>query len=74
MNLQVMLLMMSANCIALGTENFVEVVISAKQFFHSGCLYLLQSQEAGKQKRVICFDCLIQLRLLYAITLFETIP
>jgi hypothetical protein len=74
MNLHVMLIMMSANCIALGTGTFVEVVISAKKFFHSGCLYLLQSQEAGKENRVICFDCLMQLRLLHAVTLFETRP
>jgi hypothetical protein len=43
------LLLMSANCVVFGKEeNLVEIVVSAKQFFQSGCVYLLQCQEAGK--------------------------
>jgi len=53
---------MSANCIVFGKEeNLVEIVASAKQIFHSGCVYLLQYQEAGKYKNVICFACGIRL-------------
>jgi hypothetical protein len=56
---QVMLLMMSANCIAFGTENLVEVVISVKQFLLSGCVYLLQNQEAGKwNSYLFCLQCM----------------
>ena len=49
MKFEVVLLVMSANCIAFGKEeNLVEIVTSVKQFFHSGCVYLLQYHEAGK--------------------------
>jgi hypothetical protein len=49
MKFEVLLLVMSANCIAFGKEeNLVEIVASVKQIFHSGCVYLLQYQEAGK--------------------------
>jgi hypothetical protein len=62
MKFDVVLLMMSANCIAFGREeNFVEIVVSAKQFFHSGCVYLLQYQEAGKCNKVTCSACRIRL-------------
>ena len=54
MKFEVVLLVMSANCIVLGKEeNLVEIVASAKQFFRSGCVYLLQYQEAGKYNKVI---------------------
>jgi hypothetical protein len=54
MKFEVLLLVMSANCIVLGKEeNLVEIVASAKQFFRSGCVYLLQYQEAGKYNKVI---------------------
>ena len=49
MKFDVVLLVISTNYIAFGREeNLVEIVVSAKQFFHSGCVYLLQYQEAGK--------------------------
>jgi hypothetical protein len=58
MRFEVVLLFMSANCIAFGREEkFVEIVVSAKQFFHSGCVYLLQHQEAGKYRKFTCFPC-----------------
>jgi hypothetical protein len=47
---------MSANCIAFGREEtVVEIVVSAKQFFHFGCFYLLHNQEAGKYSKFIVF-------------------
>ena len=62
MKFEVALLVMSANCIVFGKEeNLVEIVASAKQIFHSGCVYLLQYQEAGKYKKVIRFACGIRL-------------
>jgi len=58
MKFEVVLLVMSANCIVFGKEEtLMEIVASAKQFFHSGCVYLLQYQEAGKYNIVICFAC-----------------
>jgi hypothetical protein len=58
MKFDVVLLVMSANCFAFGREeNFVEIVVSAKQFFHTGCVYLLQYQEAGKYNKVSCSAC-----------------
>jgi len=58
MKFEVVLLVMSANCIVFGKEeNMVEIVASAKQFFRSGCVYLVQYQEAGKYNKVICFAC-----------------
>jgi len=58
MKFEVVLLVMSANGIVFGKEeNLVEIVESAKQFFRSGCVYLLQYQEAGKYNIVICFAC-----------------
>ena len=62
MKFDVVLLVMSANCIAFGREEkLVEIVVSAKQFLHTGCVYLLQYQEAGKYKKVTCFACGIRL-------------
>jgi len=62
MKFEVVLLVMSANCIVFGKEeNIVEIVASAKQFFRSGCVYLVQYQEAGKYKKVVCFACAIRL-------------
>ena len=56
MKFDVFLLVMSANCIAFGREeNLVEIVVSAKQFFHSGCVYLLHYKEAGKCSKFIVF-------------------
>ena len=54
MKFEVVLLLMSANCIVLGKEEkLVEIVASAKKVFRSGCVYLLQYQEAGKYNKVI---------------------
>jgi hypothetical protein len=62
MKFDVVLLVMSANCIAFGREeNLVEIVVSARQFLHTGCVYLLQYQEAGKYKKCICFARSIRL-------------
>jgi len=56
MKFEVVLLVMSANCIVFGKEeNLVEIVASAKQYFHSGCVYLLQYHEAGKYNKFTCF-------------------
>jgi hypothetical protein len=56
MKFEVVLLVMSANFIAFGREeNLVEILLSAKQFFHSGCVYLLQYQEAGKYNKLHFF-------------------
>jgi hypothetical protein len=61
MKFDVVLLVMSAICIAFGRElNLVEIVVSARQFFRSGCVYLLQYQEAGKYSKFTCFPCLIR--------------
>jgi hypothetical protein len=58
MKFDVVLLVMSANFIAFGREeNLVEIVVRAKQFFHSGCVFLLQYQEAGKYRKFNCFPC-----------------
>jgi len=62
MKFEVVLLVMSANCIVFGKEeNLLEIVASAETFFRSGCVYLLQYQEAGKYNKVICFACGIRL-------------
>jgi hypothetical protein len=62
MKFDVILLVMTANCIAFGREeNLVEIVVSAKQFFHSGCVYLLKYHEAGKYNKFTCFACGMQL-------------
>jgi hypothetical protein len=53
MKFVVVLLVLSANSIAFGgEENLVEIVVSAKQFFNSGCVYLLQYHEEGKYKNL----------------------
>jgi hypothetical protein len=58
MKFDVVLLVISANYIAFGREeNLVDIVVSAKRFFHSGCVYLLQYQEAGKYSKFTCFPC-----------------
>jgi hypothetical protein len=52
MKFVVVLLVLSANSIAFGKEEiFMEIVVSAKQLFHSGCVYLLQYHEEGKYNK-----------------------
>jgi len=62
MKFEVVLLVMSANCIVFGKEEILlEILTSTTKFFRSGCVYLLQYQEAGKYKKVVCFACAIRL-------------
>jgi hypothetical protein len=56
MEMKVILLIMSANCVAFRTENLVDIVTAMKRHFHSECVYLLQNQEAGKCSIAISFD------------------
>lgn len=59
MKIKLILLIMSSNCIAFRTEIIVDIVTAVKQYFHCGCIYLLQNQETGM--------CRITLRLWHAV-------